>query len=195
MRAFLFLAKEFDTRMEWLQEFRREWVIFFFLFFTYGYFHQGGGWNQNSRFDQIRSIVESGKFEINDYMVYRAASDLSSQPGLARFSVPPGVRLEQIASIANTGDVALFQGRVYPNKPPGTVLAGVPAYMVIYQLERLLGFDPDDWWTLTINAYLTTVFSVSLLPLLCVLILGLGLLGRWCREGVTEGRDPAIRAK
>ena len=32
------------------------WVIFVTLMVAYGYFHQGGGWNQNVRFDQVRSL-------------------------------------------------------------------------------------------------------------------------------------------
>ena len=68
--------------------------------------------------------------------------------------------------MASTGDLSLFKGRLYPNKPPGTVFSALPAYFAIYHIERGLGIDPDDWWPLTINAYLTTVFSVSLLTAL-----------------------------
>ena len=46
--------------------------IFVVLFVAYGYFHQGGGWNQNSRFDQVRAIVENHQLEINEYFLYQA---------------------------------------------------------------------------------------------------------------------------
>jgi hypothetical protein len=36
---------------------RIAWWLFFTLFLSYSYFHQGGGWSQNSRFDQVRAIV------------------------------------------------------------------------------------------------------------------------------------------
>ncbi len=157
----LSLNRELIRRMEFLKKVRIELAIFFVLFFTYSYFHQGGGWNQNSRFDQIRSIVERGEFEINNYMVYRAAPD-SGPSSLRRFALAADVHSAQIEVISNTADVSLFQGRVYPNKPPGTALIAVPAYFAIYRLERLLGIDRDDWWILTVNAYLTTIFSVGL---------------------------------
>jgi hypothetical protein len=149
-----------------LRKIRVELGIFFTLFATYSYFHQGGGWNQNSRFDQVRAIVEGGEFQINNYMTYRLGPEKDGNPKLSRLTVPSGIQLEQLSSIANTGDVALFDGRIYPNKPPGTVLSAVPAYFVIYHVERALGIGPDDWWPFTINAYLTTVFSVGLLAAL-----------------------------
>lgn len=152
--------------MEFLKKARLQLLIFFVLFFTYSYFHQGGGWNQNSRFDQVRSIAERGEFEINNYMFYRIAPDSRGAPSLRRFAIASDTQLAQIGLISNTGDVSLFHGRVYPNKPPGAVLAAVPVYLVVYRLERLLGVNPDDWWILTINAYLTTIFSVSLLAAL-----------------------------
>ena len=34
------------------------------LCFLYAYFFQGGGWNQNSHFDTVRSIVERHAFDI-----------------------------------------------------------------------------------------------------------------------------------
>lgn len=141
-------------------------MIFLILFITYSYFHQGGGWSQNSRFAQIRSIVETGQFKINDYLIYRVVNDSGGKPKLQRQPIPPDSKLEQIGLIANTGDLSIFEGRLYPNKPPRAVLAAVPAYFAIYHVERALGIDPDDWWPLTINAYLTTVFSVSLLTAL-----------------------------
>jgi len=152
--------------MEFLRKIRIELMIFFVLFITYGYFHQGGGWSQNSRFAQIRSIVETGQFKINDYLIYRVVNDSGGKPKLQRQPIPPDIELEQIGLIANTGDLSILEGRLYPNKPPGAVLAAVPAYFAIYHVERALGIDPDDWWPLTINAYLTTVFSVSLLTAL-----------------------------
>ena len=33
------------------------WWLFFTLFLSYSYFYQGGGWSQNSRFDQVRARI------------------------------------------------------------------------------------------------------------------------------------------
>jgi hypothetical protein len=162
--------------MEFLRKIRIEMMIFLILFITYSYFNQGGGWAQNSRFAQVRSIVETGQFEINNYVLYRFVADGNGKTELRRLPLPPGLQLEQISLNASTGDISLFQGRLYPNKPPGTVLTAVPIYFAIYWIERALGIDPDDWWPLTINAYLTTVFSVGLLTALgCVVFYRISL--------------------
>lgn len=42
-------------------------AIFLLLLGVYGYFYQAGGWNQNSRFDLVRAIVEQGTFSIDRY--------------------------------------------------------------------------------------------------------------------------------
>src|SRR5207245_10703040 len=59
-------------------------VIFVTLFAAYSYFHQGGGWNQNSRFDQTRAIVETGSLAINDFMVYGTAPEAGGADHLRR---------------------------------------------------------------------------------------------------------------
>ncbi len=37
------------------------------LFVTYAWFYQAGGWNQNSRFNLVRAMVEDGQFEIDRF--------------------------------------------------------------------------------------------------------------------------------
>lgn len=156
------MASLLDTVRRSLRNSRIEIAIFFTLFTTYSYFHPGGGWNNNSRFAQVRSIVEQGQFEINDYVVYRFIPGSDGQPKLRRLGVPPGTPLAHIVDFGISGDLSLYEGRFYPNKPPGAVLAAVPAYLAICRVERALGIDPDDWWPLTMNFYLTTVLSVGL---------------------------------
>jgi len=46
---------------------RRACLIAAVLFVSYAYFYQGGGWNQNSRFDLIRAIVEEHTLIIDSY--------------------------------------------------------------------------------------------------------------------------------
>jgi hypothetical protein len=36
-------------------------------FFAYAYFYEAGGWNQNTRFDLVRALVEQRGIEIDDY--------------------------------------------------------------------------------------------------------------------------------
>ncbi len=42
-------------------------LLFLTLFGVYAYFYQAGGWNQNSRFDLTRALVEQGSFVIDRY--------------------------------------------------------------------------------------------------------------------------------
>ncbi len=139
-----------------------ELVILLTLFFSYGYFHQGGGWNQNARFDQVRAIVEAGRLSINGHLVYHAQSQPASARRLQRGAVPPGANPNNIAKVGNSGDVSQYDGFFYPNKPPGVVFAAVPAYFLIVGIHRLLGNDLTTWTTLTVSLYLTVAFSIGL---------------------------------
>ncbi|HLA78526.1 MAG TPA: hypothetical protein VJU18_13180 [Vicinamibacteria bacterium] len=42
-------------------------ALFVLVFGSYAYFYQGGGWNQNSRFDLTRALVEQGTASIDAY--------------------------------------------------------------------------------------------------------------------------------
>lgn len=42
-------------------------ALFLLLMGVYSYFYQAGGWNQNSRFDLVRAVVEQGTFIIDHY--------------------------------------------------------------------------------------------------------------------------------
>ena len=66
------------------------------LFFTYAFFYQAGGWNQNSRFDLVRAVVEERTFRIDDYHTNTGDKALvdghyysDKAPGLALVSIPP----------------------------------------------------------------------------------------------------------
>jgi hypothetical protein len=144
---------------------RRDWIVFLLLLFTYAYFFQGGGWNQNSRFDQLRAVVEQGRLSINDTMLFRGELDEDGRPVARPVTNTPGVPLDRVRQLANTEDVARMEpgGRFYPNKPPGAVMLALPGYFAVYGVERLLGVEQDHWRTLTLNHYLATLLSVGLL--------------------------------
>ncbi len=73
------------------------------------------------------------------------------------------VTFVDIRTVAASGDVSYYGGHFFPNKAPGTSFAAVPAYWIIYQVERLIDANPDNWWTLTLNAWLTSALSAGLL--------------------------------
>ena len=68
-----------------------------------------------------------------------------------------------IDDLACSGDVSFARGHFHPNKPPGLSFVAVPAYFVISHFERLMHRNPDTWWLLNVNAWLTSVFSVGLI--------------------------------
>ena len=179
---------------------RIELLLFLATFFAFAYFHQGGGWNQNSRFAEVRAMVEEGRFAIDDFLVYQrdpAKDDLVRVPldhaeydfdgkhhalcwvdgswtffPISGRPTAEGTVEEPMHMLCASGDVAYVPqtGHFHPNKPPGTSFLALPAYFTIFHLERALGLSPDHWWTLNLNAWLTTVFSVGLVSALgCVL--------------------------
>ena len=179
---------------------RLELLLFLATFFAFAYFHQGGGWNQNSRFAEVRAMVEEGRFAIDNFLVYQrdpVKDDLVRVPvGHAEYDFdgqrhalcwvdgswtffpisgrPTSADTveEPMHTLCASGDVAYVPqtGHFHPNKPPGTSFLALPAYFTIFHLERALGLSPDRWWTLNLNAWLTTIFSVGLLSALgCVL--------------------------
>ena len=182
---------------------RLELLVFAACFFAFAYFDQGGGWNQNSRFAEVRAIVEEGRFAIDDFLVYKHDPAQASGDRFIRVPLdhaeytfggeryrlswvdqewnlypvtetPAGTDLKKAALIEQcaSGDIGYVpaSGQFHPNKPPGTTFLGAPAYWVIFHLERLAGWNPDDWWILTVNAWLTSVCSVGLVSAIaCVL--------------------------
>lgn len=61
----------------------------------YAFFYQGGGWNQNARFDTVRALVERGNFEITafadntgDVVEYRGKLFANKPPGQALLGAP-----------------------------------------------------------------------------------------------------------
>jgi hypothetical protein len=144
---------------------RTGFAIFAVLFLAYAWFHQGGGWNQNVRFAQVRAIA-GGSFAIDDQLFYSLevggeGASRYRRVELTREEVT-SARLPRAVSL----DLSEHAGHLYPNKPPGLSLLAVPAYLGTRALEGAFGLDPDDWWTLTLGLYLTSLFSVGLISAL-----------------------------
>jgi hypothetical protein len=62
---------------------------------SYAYFYEGGGWNQNSRFDLVRAVVEQETLRIDDYQENTGDKAFANghyysdkAPGLALLAVP-----------------------------------------------------------------------------------------------------------
>jgi hypothetical protein len=198
---------------------RHEVILFFLCWFIFAYFNQGGGWNQNSRFGEIRAMAEEGRFAIDDFLVYQrapGAEEIRRVPAKdAEYTmdgkrrricwvdgtyqlypvgdrpVDKGVEKVPMTETCASGDVSFVQktGHFHPNKPPGTSFIALPAYTVIHQVEKMLGINPDHWWTMTLNVWLTTIFSVGL-----VSAVGCVLFYRLAREFAGGKEIPALLA-
>jgi hypothetical protein len=63
--------------------------LFVLIFACYAYFYQAGGWNQNSRFDLTRAMVEHGSVSIDWYELN--TGDKSVRDGVTYCDKAPGV--------------------------------------------------------------------------------------------------------
>jgi hypothetical protein len=61
------------------------------VFLSYAYFYQGGGWNQNSRFDMVRAITEQNTLRIDAY--HENTEDKALSGGHYYSDKAPGVAL------------------------------------------------------------------------------------------------------
>jgi len=68
---------------------RPEAALFVLVLAAYGYFYQAGGWNQNSRFDLTRAIVERGTARIDKY--HKNTGDKAKRDGHYYCDKAPGV--------------------------------------------------------------------------------------------------------
>lgn len=173
----------------------RSFLLFILSWLTFGWFHQGGGWNQNARFAEVRAIVEQGRFAIDDFLIYKTdgvlrVRDISRNGIHVRDGVlcwqgggyvepvpvdgspfPAGANAVVIGKDTSTGDIGYSpDGHFYSNKPPGTSLLAVPVYFIAYHLERALGWSPDHWWVINVNLWLCSLFTVSLASAICVVL-------------------------
>lgn len=89
------------------------------LFLSFIYFYEGGGWNQNSRFDLLRAIVEKHTLTIDAYHEntqdkahFRGHYYSDKAPGLVFLAVP----------VALAARPALRLAGVDPESPPGEYL-------------------------------------------------------------------------
>jgi hypothetical protein len=198
---------------------RIEILLFFVCWLSFAYFNQGGGWNQNSRFSEIRAMAEEGRFAIDDFFVYQRTHEGGEILRLpvknaeyemegkkyrlcwvdGAYSLYPvgdrpveeGVEEAPMIEVCSSGDVSYVPktGSFHPNKPFGTSLMALPAYYVIFQVERMLGINLDHWWSMTVNVWLTTIFSVGL-----VSALGCVLFFRLAKDAAGGKEGPAVLA-
>jgi hypothetical protein len=122
-------------------------MVFILFFISYGYFFQGGGWNQNARICLTRAILHDHSFTID------SCKEDSEE-----------------MEFVNTGDWSFYQGHYYCNKSPGLSFMAVPPFALAELcLQYLLPDDPER--QILFSAYFSTLFTTVLMSsLLCLLI-------------------------
>ncbi len=88
------------------------------LLISYAYFYQGGGWNQNSRFDLVRAIVEQGTLRIDAY--HENTDDKAFANGHYYSDKAPGLALLAVP-VAEVAKPLLQAGGVDPSSARGLV--------------------------------------------------------------------------
>jgi hypothetical protein len=102
--------------------FRKPKVVLFLLsLLIYAYFYQAGGWNQNTRFDLVRSLVEEGTHKIGSY-AYNTG-DISEYNGHVFSDKAPGV------SWIGVVPYAAFE-LLTPGRPHDAKYLSVASYLV-----------------------------------------------------------------
>ena len=124
-------------------------LLFVLFFTTYGYFFQGGGWNQNIRICQIRAMLHQHTFIVDEY------KEDSKNP---------------LFKFVNTGDWSYKDDHYYSNKSPGlSFLALVPFGISEYCLSHI--FPADIEKRVHLSAYVSTLCTVVFCSvLLCILL-------------------------
>ena len=89
------------------------------IFFSFIYFYEGGGWNQNSRFDLLRAITEQHTLQIDSYHEntqdkahFRGHYYSDKAPGLVFLAVPFAVAARPALRVAGI-DPASAQGEFW----------------------------------------------------------------------------------
>src|SRR5947207_5119892 len=97
---------------------RRALLIFAVTFVSYAYFYEGGGWNQNTRFDLVRAIVEQGTIRIDDY--HRNTGDKAVSSGHYYADKAPGASFFAAPAVAAARAMLAAEG--HPATSPNTVM-------------------------------------------------------------------------
>lgn len=121
------------------------------------------------------SVIEKEKLAVGQIAKVLCAPQPSGEVEAKIITVLDGdnassVIYRDLGFVAATGDVAFYHGHFFPNKAPGTAFAAIPPYWLVFHLEKLFHIDPDDWWTLTVNGWLSSVLSIGIISALAVAI-------------------------
>lgn len=117
-------------------------------FFAYAYFYEAGGWNQNTRFDLVRALVEERGIRIDDYQdntgdraIFESHYYADKAPG-ASLTAAPVVALARAAVRlvhANTKSHANLMRLSYVASLSAAAFPAALAVMCVWHLARRMG--------------------------------------------------------
>jgi hypothetical protein len=84
------------------------WFVGLWLFVSYAYFYQAGGWNQNSRFALVRAMTERNTLEIDAY--HESTGDRAAWRGHYYSDKAPGASLVALIPVDAVRALNLAQG-------------------------------------------------------------------------------------
>src|SRR5437762_2352659 len=149
-------------------------ALFFLCFGTYAWFYQAGGWNQNSRFDLTRAIVERGTIRIDAYEGNTGDKSLRAghfycdkAPGLSWLCVLPA------ALTPGSPDVRAYVATLF-----GVGLPSAIAVVLLAWILGQLGLPPAAAiaWGVAAFALLLRTRSRPPLLFLCGFLLGFAVV-------------------
>ena len=106
-------------------------VLGFTLLFSYAYYYQAGGWNQNSRFALVRAVLERHTLQIDAYQlhtgdraIWRGHYYSDKAPGASLLALGP-VQAARLVSRQAGIDPASFPGIAWTSYVAAVVTSGV----------------------------------------------------------------------
>ena len=115
----------------------RFWLLAALLFVSYSYFYQGGGWNQNSRFDLIRAIVEEHTLNIDSY--HENTLDKAHIKGHYYSDKSPGLAFLALPAIYIARPILNAAG-IYPTSSVGLIALSYAATIFSVALPSAIAF-------------------------------------------------------
>jgi hypothetical protein len=117
-------------------------------FFAYAYFYQAGGWNQNTRFDLVRALVEERGIRIDDYVensgdrakfedhYYADKAPGASFEAAPAFAIARAVMHEAGANVRSHRSLMWLS---YVASLAAAALPGAVSVMIVWWLARTIG--------------------------------------------------------
>lgn len=136
---------------------RPDAALFVMTLGVYAYFFQGGGWNQNSRFNLVRAIVEQHTIVVDDYV--HNTGDIAMRDGRHYSDKAPGVSILAVPVYAAVHPLAggqrprgrLVNAGAYLATVWAVSLPSALAAVLLFKLALMVGASPGSAAAVTLS--------------------------------------------